>query len=81
MASRDGGACPGALPANAVGCRQSRAGCLRTGDFVPHQVIVKLNPIPGATVEQINATYGSTTLETFPGSTTSTCSNCRPARM
>src|SRR5215204_2029534 len=29
--SRDGGACPGALPANAVGCRQSRAGCLRTG--------------------------------------------------
>ena len=39
------------------------------GDFVPHQVIVKLNPIPGATVEQINATYGSTTLETFPGST------------
>ena len=39
------------------------------GGFVPHQVIVKLNPIPGATVEQINATYGSTTLETFPGST------------
>jgi thermitase len=39
------------------------------GVFVPHQVIVKLNPIPGLTVEQINATYGSTTLETFPGST------------
>src|SRR5215208_1829408 len=39
------------------------------GDFVPHQIIVKLNPITGATVEQINATYGSTTLETFPGST------------
>src|SRR5829696_632506 len=39
------------------------------GDFVPDQVIVKLNPIPGLTVEQINATYGSTTLETFPGST------------
>jgi len=39
------------------------------GDFVPHQIIVKLNPIAGATVEQINATYGSTTLETFPGST------------
>src|ERR687889_864858 len=39
------------------------------GDFVPRQVIVKLNPIPGLTVEQINATYGSTTLETFPGST------------
>src|SRR5918995_7113576 len=39
------------------------------GSFVPNQVIVKLNPIPGATVEHINATYGSTTLETFPGST------------
>ena len=39
------------------------------GSFVPHQVIVKLSPLPGATVEQINATYGSTTLETFPGST------------
>jgi subtilisin family serine protease len=36
---------------------------------VPHQVIVKLSPLPGATVEQINATYGSTTLEIFPGST------------
>src|SRR5215208_672096 len=31
--SRDGGACPGALPANAVGCRQSRAGCLRIGEL------------------------------------------------
>src|SRR5215212_8633165 len=39
------------------------------GGFVPNQVIVKLNPIPGLTVEQINATYGTTTLETFPGST------------
>ncbi len=39
------------------------------GSFVPRQVIVKLNPILGATVGQINATYGSTTLETFPGST------------
>jgi thermitase len=39
------------------------------GSFVPHQVIVKLSPLPGATVEQINATYGSTTLEIFPGST------------
>ena len=39
------------------------------GSFVPHQVIVKLNPLPEATVEQINATYGSTTLEIFPGST------------
>jgi thermitase len=37
------------------------------GAFVPRQAIVKLNL--GATVEQINDTYGSTTLETFPGST------------
>src|SRR5215211_6278700 len=39
------------------------------GSFVPSQVIVKLNPITGVTVGEINATYGSTTLETFPGST------------
>jgi hypothetical protein len=39
------------------------------GAFVSRQVIVKLNPILGATVQQINATYRSTTLETFPGST------------
>jgi thermitase len=39
------------------------------GAFVPRQVIVKVNSITGATVGQINATYGSTTLETFPGST------------
>jgi thermitase len=39
------------------------------GGFVPRQIIVKLNPTLGATVEQINATYGSTTLEPFPGST------------
>src|SRR5918997_5571155 len=39
------------------------------GVFVPQQVIVKLNPTQGATVGQINATYGSTTLEIFPGST------------
>ena len=39
------------------------------GSFVPQQVIVKLNLTLGATVEQINATYGSTTLETFPGNT------------
>jgi subtilisin family serine protease len=39
------------------------------GSFVSRQVIVKLNPILGATVGQINATYGSTTLEPFPGST------------
>jgi thermitase len=37
--------------------------------FVPDQVIVKLNPTQGATIEQINADYGTTTLETFPGST------------
>ena len=37
------------------------------GDFVPRQVIVKLGTT-GATVEDINATYGSTSLETFPGS-------------
>jgi thermitase len=36
------------------------------GDFVPDQVIVKLNL--GATVNQINTTYGSTTLEPFPDS-------------
>jgi len=36
---------------------------------VPQQVIVKLDPTVGATVQKINATYGSTTLETFPGST------------
>jgi subtilisin family serine protease len=39
------------------------------GSFVPSQVIVKLNPITGVTVGEINATYGSTTLETLPGST------------
>ncbi len=37
------------------------------GDFVPDQVIVKLKR--GTTVTQINTTYGSTTLEAFPGST------------
>jgi thermitase len=36
------------------------------GDFVPSQVIVKLDP--GATITQINATYGSTVVEPFPGS-------------
>jgi subtilisin family serine protease len=39
------------------------------GVFLPQQVIVKLNTSLGATVQKINATYGSTTLETFPGST------------
>ena len=47
---------------------RAQAACGPEG-FVPHQVIVKLNPTPGATVGQINATYGSSTLETFPGST------------
>jgi thermitase len=39
------------------------------GVFVPQQVIVKLDPTVGATVQKINSTYGTTTLETFPGST------------
>jgi len=37
------------------------------GSFVPSQVIVKLDQ--GATITQINATYGSTVVEQFPGST------------
>ena len=37
------------------------------GSFVPDQVIVKLDQ--GATITQINATYGSTVVEPFPGST------------
>jgi thermitase len=37
------------------------------GSFVPNQVIVKLDQ--GATITQINATYGSTVVEQFPGST------------
>jgi len=36
---------------------------------VPQQVIVKLDPTVGATVQKINSAYGTTTLETFPGST------------
>jgi thermitase len=39
------------------------------GVFVPQQVIVKLDPTVGATVQKINATYGSTVVEPFPGST------------
>jgi thermitase len=38
------------------------------GDFVRGQVVVKLKPT-GATIENINTSYGSTTLERFPGST------------
>src|SRR5918993_1510877 len=37
------------------------------GSFVPNQVIVKLDQ--GATITQINAKYGSTVVEPFPGST------------
>jgi thermitase len=40
-----------------------------SGVFVPQQVIVKLDPTVGATVQKINSTYGTTTLEAFPGST------------
>ena len=47
----------------------SRAQADCAGSFVPDQVIVKLDPTLGATIEQINADYGTTTLETFPGST------------
>jgi thermitase len=47
----------------------SRAQADCPGVFVPQQVIVKLNLTSGATVQEINATYGSTTLESFPGST------------
>ena len=38
-------------------------------DFEPGQVVVKLNPTIGATIEGINADYGLTTLEELPGST------------
>jgi thermitase len=37
------------------------------GSFVPSQVIVKLDQ--GATITQINAAYGSSVVEPFPGST------------
>jgi hypothetical protein len=52
---------------NAVGCRWSRRGRLHGRGFIPRQVIIKLGT-SGATVGDINATYGSTTLEGFPGS-------------
>jgi thermitase len=39
------------------------------GDFVAGQAIIELNPTSGVTIEQINASYGTTTLERFPGST------------
>ncbi len=37
-------------------------------DFEPGQVVVKLNPTIGASIEEINADYGSTTLDKLPGS-------------
>ena len=37
-------------------------------DSEPGQVVVKLNPTSGASIEQINADYGLTTLEKLPGS-------------
>jgi thermitase len=49
----------------------SAAGTARASveDFEPGQVIVKLDPTVGATIETINADYGLSTLEQFPGST------------
>jgi thermitase len=38
-------------------------------DFVPGQAVVKLNPTVGATIDKINADYGTSTLEKLPGST------------
>jgi hypothetical protein len=38
-------------------------------DFVPGQVVVRLNPTVGATIDKINADYGTSTLEKLPGST------------
>ena len=38
-------------------------------DFKSGQVVVKLNPTSGTTIQKINADYGLSTLEQFPGST------------
>src|ERR687889_23977 len=38
-------------------------------DFVPGQVVVKLNPTVGATIDKINADYGTSTVEKLPGTT------------
>jgi thermitase len=38
-------------------------------DFVPGQVVVKLNPTVGSTIEKVNADYGTSTIEKLPGST------------
>jgi len=37
--------------------------------FEPGQVVVKLDPTTGSAIEEINADYGSTTLDELPGST------------
>ena len=37
-------------------------------DFEPRQVVVKLNPTIGASIEKINADYGLATLDKLPGS-------------
>ncbi len=38
------------------------------GPFVPRQVVVKIDPASGATIEQINASYGTTTIRALLGS-------------
>jgi thermitase len=38
-------------------------------DYVAGQVVVKLNPTVGATIDKINADYGTSTLEKLPGTT------------
>jgi thermitase len=51
-------------------CVASPAQALVEGeDFVPGQVVVKLNPTVGATIDKIDADYGTSTLEKLPGST------------
>jgi subtilisin family serine protease len=48
----------------AAGSKQAYA---LVGDYEPGQVIVKLDPKTGATIEQINADYGTTTLDNTLG--------------
>jgi subtilisin family serine protease len=48
----------------AVGSKQAYA---LVGDYEPGQVIVKLDPKTGATIKQINADYGTTTLNNTLG--------------
>ena len=40
---------------------------VETEGFEPREVIVRMQPATGATIEDINADYGSTTLDEFPG--------------